>query len=175
LTILRLEQAVVTWSRRLALVAGWLLLLLAVGTVADALLRYLFARPIHGAFEATELVLAAVIFLGLPHANVTDGHVSVDMLTRRLSARAQYVVIALNAAVSAALMAAITLEMARLAAEFYATGRTTITARIPVVPFIVPVTAASALAVLGFLVQAAGAAARALRPGLPRLPGGAGP
>jgi TRAP-type C4-dicarboxylate transport system permease small subunit len=174
LTILRLEQAAVAWTRRLALLAGWLLLALSLGTVVDALLRYLFARPIPGGFEATELLLAGIIFLGLPHANVTDGHVSVDMLTQRLSPRGQCLLIALNALISAALMTLITWEMARLAAEFYATSRTTITARIPVVPFIVPVTAAAGLGVLGFLVQAAGAAARALRPGLPRLPGGAG-
>jgi len=173
--MLRVERVAVAWARRLALLAGWLLVGLSFGTVGDALLRYFLARPIPGTFEATELVLAAIIFFGLPHANVTDGHVSVDLLTQRLSRRAQYLLIALNAVVTAALLALITVEMARLAAEFYATSRTTITARIPVFPFIVPVTAASGLSVLGFLVQAAGALARAARPGLPPLPGGAGP
>ncbi len=163
------------WTRRLALFAGWVLLGLAFATVLDALLRYLVAKPIHGGFEATELLLAGIIFFGLPHANVTDGHVSVDMLTQRFSPRAQYALIAVNALICAALLALITAEMIRLAAEFYATSRTTITARIPVIPFIVPVTAAAGVGVLAFLVQAAGALARAARPGLPPLPGGAGP
>ena len=152
-------------TRRLALFAGWLLLGLSFATVLDALLRYLWGRPIHGAFEATELLLAGIIFLGLPHANITDGHVSVDLLTQRFSPRAQHALIAANAVLSAALLALITIEMAR----------TTITARIPIFPFIVPVTAAGGLAVLSFLAQAAGALARTLRGGLPPLPGAAGP
>lgn len=163
------------WTRRLALFAGWLLLALSFATVIDALLRYFLARPFPGTFEATELLLAAIIFFGLPHANVTDGHVSVDLLTQRFGRRAQYLLIALGAVVTAALLAVITAEMARLAAEFYATSRTTITARIPVFPFIVPVTAAGVLAVVGCLVQAAGALARVAQPGLPPLPGATAP
>jgi TRAP-type transport system small permease protein len=175
LSFLALERAAVASTRLLALFAGWLLLGLSFATVLDALLRYLWGRPIHGAFEATELLLAGIIFLGLPHANITDGHVSVDLLTQRFSPRAQHAIIAANAVLSAALLALITIEMARLAGEFYATSRTTITARIPVFPFIVPVTVAGGLAVLGFLAQAVGALARALRGGLPPLPGAAGP
>lgn len=175
MSLLALERAAVAATRRLALLAGWLLLGLAFATVLDALLRYFWARPIHGGFEATELVLAGIIFLGLPHANITDGHVTVDLLTQRFSPRAQLMLVAANAVLSAALLALITLEMARLAAEFYATSRTTITARIPIFPFIVPVTAAGGLAVLGFLAQAAGALVRALREGLPPLPGAVGP
>jgi TRAP-type C4-dicarboxylate transport system permease small subunit len=170
-----LEQAAVTWTRRLALLAGWVLLGLSFATVVDALLRYFLARPLPGAFEASELLLAAIIFFGLPHANVTDGHVSVDLLTQRFPRRVQYLLIALGAVVTATLLAVITIELARLASEFYVTSRTTITARIPVFPFIVPVTVAGGLAVLGCLVQALGALARAARAGLPPLPGATGP
>jgi hypothetical protein len=60
--------------------------------------------------------------------------------------------------------------MADLAAEYMATRRTTITVRLPIVPFMLPVTAAAALATLGFIVQAVGAGARALRPAMPPLP-----
>jgi hypothetical protein len=56
--------------------------------------------------------------------------------------------------------------MASLAREYAATDRTTITARIPVVPFIVTVTAAAGLATLASLVRALGAAARVVRPEL---------
>jgi hypothetical protein len=60
--------------------------------------------------------------------------------------------------------------MAFLTAEYHAIARTTITMRIPIVPFIVPVTVANALATLCFLLHGLGALARALRPGLPPLP-----
>jgi hypothetical protein len=84
------------------------------------------------------------------------------------------VLIALNALLSAALLALIAYQMTHLANEYWATARTTITARIPILPFIVPVTAAAALAALGFVVQALGALARAARPDLPPAPGTSG-
>jgi TRAP-type C4-dicarboxylate transport system permease small subunit len=169
--ILALERAAVAWTRRLALLAGWLLLAVALATVLDALLRSLLGRPIPGAFEATELLLGAVVFFGLPHASLTDGHVSVDLLVGRLGRRGRHLAIAGAALVSAALLALVTVQMADLAREYWLTRRTTITARIPVFPFILPVTAAGGLAALGFVGQAAGALARALDPALPPLPG----
>jgi TRAP-type mannitol/chloroaromatic compound transport system permease small subunit len=168
--ILAIERAAVTWTRRLALVGGWLLLGVAFATVADALLRYLFSRPLQGTFEAVELLLAVVIFFGLPYTGLVDAHISVDFLTARLAARGQYTVIALNALVAAALLALITVEMIALAGEYAATGRTTINARIPVLPFLIPAAGAAGLAAAGFVLQAIGAGLRALRPGLPPLP-----
>jgi TRAP-type C4-dicarboxylate transport system permease small subunit len=161
----------VRWARRLALVAGVILLGVSLATVADALLRYLFARPLPGTFEATELLLAIVIFFALPYTCLTDGHVSVDMLTSRLGRRGQHAVIAVNALITAALLGLITAQMWDLGRDVLATSRTTITARIPVYPFLLPVTVAGGLAAAGFLVQALGAAARVARPNLPPLPG----
>lgn len=164
--IVVLEQAAVRWMRRLALLGGWTLVAVAVATVVDALLRYLAGRPIPGTFEATELFLAVIIFFGLPYTSLIDGHVTVDALTGRLGLRGQLLVLALTALVTAGLLGVITWQMASLAREYAATDRTTITARIPVVPFIVIVTAAAGLATLASLVQAVGAAARVVRPDL---------
>jgi TRAP-type C4-dicarboxylate transport system permease small subunit len=159
---LRLEARATRWSRRLALLGGWLLLFLSVVTCLDALLRKALSRPIPGTFEASELLLAAVIFLAMPYTGLTDGHVSVDILTGRLGRRGQEWVIALNALVCAVVLGAIAWEMGLVAVEHYRTARTTITARIPVFPFSAPVTAVAWLAALAFMVQALGSAARAL-------------
>jgi TRAP-type C4-dicarboxylate transport system permease small subunit len=156
--------------RYLALFAGWLLLAVAIVTASDALIRDFLGRPLPGTFEATELVLAAIIFFGLPYTSLTDGHVSVDFLTGRLGQRTQHAIIAVNALICAGLFGVITLQMAILAAEFFATQRTTITMRIPILPCIVPVTITAGLAALAFVVQAIGAARRAWRTGLPALP-----
>lgn len=172
-SFLSLERVAVAWSRRLALVGGGLLLLVAVTTVADALLRYLLNRPIQGTFEATELVLAAIIFFALPYTGITDGHVSVDFLTSRFGPRVQSVIFAVNALVCAVVLGLIAWEMSLLAAEYGRTARTTITMRIPVFPFIAPVTGAAGLAALAFVVQALGALARVARPELP--PAASGP
>jgi TRAP-type C4-dicarboxylate transport system permease small subunit len=167
---LALERIATNWTRRLALLGGWLLLAVAIVTALDALLRDFLGRPLPGTFEATELVLAAIIFFGLPYASLTDGHVSVDFLTNQLGQRTQYALIAVNAIICAVLFGVITQQMMALAAEFLATKRTTITMRIPIFPCIVPVTVTASLAALGFVVQALGAVCRALRPGLPPLP-----
>jgi TRAP-type C4-dicarboxylate transport system permease small subunit len=170
LTVLDLEARTVRWSRRLALSGGWLLVGVAIATVGDAMLRYGLNRPIPGVFELTELVLASIIFFGLPYTGILDGHVSVDIVTARVGPRGRHGLVALGALIVAGLLGVITCEMAVLAAEVLRTGRTTITARIPVLPFMVPVTIASALATLAALVQAAGALARITRPDLPPMP-----
>lgn len=171
-TFLSFEQSALRWSRRLALAGGWTLLGIAVVTVADAVLRKFFSRPIQGTFEATELLLAVVVFSALPYAGLTDSHVSVDVLVRRCSPRVRSVVIAWAAAVCAALLGVITYQMGVLAFEFASTGRTTITARIPVLPFVVPAGVAAGLAALGFLIQALDALVRAVRSDIGHLSAG---
>lgn len=71
----------------LAAVAAALLIALMGVTVVDVVGRDLLSRPLPGATEITELLLAAVIFTGLPAVCLDDGHVTVDLLTARLGAR----------------------------------------------------------------------------------------
>lgn len=170
MSFLVIERVATHWTRHLALFGGWLLLAVAIVSASDALLRDFLGRPLPGTFEATELVLAAIIFFGLPYTSLTDSHVSVDFLTGRLGQRTQHAIIAVNALICAGLFGVITLQMTALAAEFLATQRTTITMRIPILPCIVPVTVTAGLAALAFVVQAIGAALRAWRPSLPPLP-----
>ncbi|MDW3182765.1 TRAP transporter small permease [Roseobacter sp.] len=54
-------------------------------TVADVLGRYIMNAPVPGAAELTELLLAAVVFLGLPAASIDNDHIAVDVLTSRFS------------------------------------------------------------------------------------------
>ena len=72
------------WSRALHASFGGLaaLLLLAMMalTTLDVVARYLFNSPVTGAFELTELMLAALIFAGLPLATERDEHIDVDLL-----------------------------------------------------------------------------------------------
>jgi TRAP-type C4-dicarboxylate transport system permease small subunit len=165
--LLAVELVATTWARRLALLGSWLLLAVAVVTVTDALLRYLVGRPIQGTFEATELALATIIFFAMPYTALTDGHVSVDLLACRFPARVQWALIGANALVCAVTVGFIAAEMGLLAVEYVRTARTTITARIPVSPFILLVTGAAWLTAAAFAVQAVAALGRAARTGPP--------
>jgi TRAP-type C4-dicarboxylate transport system permease small subunit len=70
--------------QRLALVAGWVLMLLMGYTVVDVVLRYVFNRPFSGSLEITEFAMSAIVFLGIAYCGWVGGHVAVDILERPL-------------------------------------------------------------------------------------------
>ena len=62
-------------------VIGAIMLVAMMGlTVFDVIGRYLFNSPIKGAAELTEILLCAVIFLGLGAVSLREDHVTVDLL-----------------------------------------------------------------------------------------------
>jgi TRAP-type mannitol/chloroaromatic compound transport system permease small subunit len=162
--LLAVERLAVMWSRRLALVGGFILLAASIVTVLDALLRKFFSRPIQGTFEATEFLLAVIIFFALPYTGLTDAHAVLDLTTNRFPKRAQDVIIGLNGFFCAVVLGVVAYQMGLLGAEYGRAARTSITMRIPVYPFILPATAAAWLASVGFVVQALASFARAARP-----------
>jgi len=162
--LLAVERLAVMWTRRLALAGGFILLAASVVTVADALLRKFFSRPIQGTFETTELLLGIIIFFALPYTGLTDAHAVLDLTVNRLPKRAQDVIIGLNGLFCAVVLGVVAYQMGLLGGEYARTARTSITMRIPVYPFILPAVAAAWLASVGFVVQALAAFARAARP-----------
>lgn len=80
----RLDQA-------LGLIAAIDLFAMMVMTFIDVLGRYLFSSPLPGAFELTQIMMAVLIFAGLPLVSAKEAHVTVDLIhavltrgTRRL-------------------------------------------------------------------------------------------
>jgi TRAP-type transport system small permease protein len=57
-------------------------------TFGDVVARYVFNRPVRGAFEVTELMLVVLIFAGLPLVSYADEHVTMDFIDRLIGARA---------------------------------------------------------------------------------------
>ena len=64
----------------LGYVAGILLFCLMTLTCVDVIGRYFFNTPVTGGFELTEMMLAAMIFLGLPLVTLRNEHITVDVL-----------------------------------------------------------------------------------------------
>ena len=56
-------------------------------TVVDVIARYVFSRPVRGAFEVTELMLVVLIFAGLPLVSFSDEHAVMDFIDRLLGPR----------------------------------------------------------------------------------------
>lgn len=61
-----------------------LFIMIAVAFV-DVFARYVFNSPIKGVVEITEVIMICAIFLAVAHTHNIKGHISVDLLTSKLS------------------------------------------------------------------------------------------
>lgn len=99
------EQA---WKRRaealLGVAASAILFAMMLLTTVDVVARYVFNRPLRGAFEVTELLLVVLIFAGLPLVSFAGEHAVMDFVDRVLGRRAQGALERVVQAVSAVLM-----------------------------------------------------------------------
>jgi TRAP-type C4-dicarboxylate transport system permease small subunit len=133
-------QPAKVWERRadavLGIAASALLLCLMLVTFVDVVARYLFNRPIRGAFEVTELTLLVLIFAGLPLVSHADEHVTMDFIDRMLPARAVPLLIRLIHGVVAAVFFFLTWQVLIKAGRIAGYGDTTDVLRIPVGPFV---------------------------------------
>ena len=73
----------------LGVAASAILLAMMLLTVVDVVARYVFSRPLRGAFEITELMLLVLIFAGLPLVSFADEHAVMDFIDRLLGRRGQ--------------------------------------------------------------------------------------
>lgn len=71
-------------ARAFALVGGAALLAAAGTTLASVVGRTLFGSPILGDYELVERLVGVAVFLVLPYGHLVGGHVTVDLLVRRL-------------------------------------------------------------------------------------------
>jgi len=73
----------------LGIAASAILLAMMLLTVVDVVARYVFSRPVRGAFEVTELMLVVLIFAGLPLVSFSEEHAVMDFIDRVTGARAR--------------------------------------------------------------------------------------
>jgi len=152
------------WERRadaaFGIAASAILFCMMTLTFADVILRYVFNRPLRGAFEVTELMLLVLIFAGLPLVTHANEHVTMDLIDRWLSARQRQVLGRLMEAVSASLMFVLTWLMWIKAQRIAGYGDTTDVLRILVGPFVYFMVAMILLSGLIHLYRAFSAAPR---------------
>ena len=67
-------------TRMLGVIGAVLLFSMMMLTFVDVWGRYIFNSPIPGGFEITELMMATLIFAGLPLVTLHDEHISVDLI-----------------------------------------------------------------------------------------------
>ena len=72
-------------ERAAANLSAILLFVLMLITFIDVLGRNILNRPLNGASELTEIILALVIFLMLPHVTMRNQHIAIDLIENVVS------------------------------------------------------------------------------------------
>ena len=147
-------------DRALGAAAAILLFGLMALTTVDVIGRYVFNRPLRGAFEVTELLLLTLIFAGLPLASRAGEHVTLDFIDQLLGRRGSSLLARAVDLVCGALILGLAWRVWVKAGKIAGYGDTTDVLRIAVGPFVYFMTAMVALtgAVHVFKVFVPGAA-----------------
>lgn len=80
--VLYIVDTINEWSGR---VFGWLLIPLTIVVVSEVIMRYVFNRPIIGAWDVSVILQGAIVVFGGGYTLLHKGHVSVDILVGKLS------------------------------------------------------------------------------------------
>jgi TRAP-type C4-dicarboxylate transport system permease small subunit len=77
------EKWIERLSKFLGSIGAGALVVLMLVTGVDVVGRYVFNRPLMGAYELSELALAVVILLGWAYTQSVKGHIDIDILYNR--------------------------------------------------------------------------------------------
>ena len=83
----RRPSIVIVINRSLSLAAGGMVGILMFLVFADVVGRYIFSKPIFGAYELVEVLMGWLIFAGLPLVSRAQQHISVDFVSALLPER----------------------------------------------------------------------------------------
>ena len=118
----RFDRAVVP---ALGCVCAVLMFCLMLLTCVDVVGRYFFNRPVTGGFEVTEMLLAALIFAGLPLVTLRGDHITVDLFDTLIPDRLFRVQHVVATAIGVACTAYLAWRLGIRAAELASRGETT--------------------------------------------------
>lgn len=141
----------------LKLVASVLLFAMMAVTFVDVVGRYFLGRALNGAYELTEVLLALVVFAGLPIVTWRREHVTVDLLTARLPAPPRAVLACIAGLATTVVLGLLAWRLGVTARDLTGYGDATMFLGIPLGPV---AGAMAALAAAGAVV----AAVRVVRP-----------
>ncbi|MDJ0933104.1 TRAP transporter small permease [Breoghania sp.] len=108
--------------------------LLTCITVIDVIGRYLLNSPLMGATKLTELLLTAVIFLGLPAVSLDDAHICVDILLSRVPRLLEPLCGFLVNLVSAGVLGVVSWQLWKRGIDLSGYGQSTNTLHISIAP-----------------------------------------
>ncbi len=121
-------------DKALGFLAASVLMLLMIITFIDVLGRYLFSAPLPGAFELTEIMMAMLIFAGLPLVSRANQHVTVNLIVGILSPIILHLQRMITQAIMAVVLAVMAWRMWIKAEEMLEQGDETAYLLLPIAP-----------------------------------------
>ena len=120
---------------------------------ADVLLRYLFGRPITGAFELIEYMMAILVSFSIVYCAHQQAHVHVDIIVEHLSQRTRALLSCVTSFLTLLLFLLITWQAFSYIVDEYESKLTSAVLYIPVYPFVALVAIAFTVLCLIILAQ----------------------
>lgn len=122
-------------------------------TAVDVGMRYAFNRPIAGAYELAEYMMAILVPFSIAYCAQQKGHVAVEIIMERFSRKTGYVVDILTTFVTFIFVVILAWQNVVYFFEVKGSGLTSAVLLIPAYPFIAPVAIGFAVLALILLVH----------------------
>jgi tripartite ATP-independent transporter DctM subunit len=139
---------------RIAILAGrGVLAVMVLLITLDVVLRYFFNRPIPGSYELVEFMMVVLVYLGLAHTQIEKDHISIKLLTNKLSRETVAIMSSATYLLCLGIFALITWRCTVEALALQVEGTASGVLFIPNFPFMMVVAFGSALLCLVFLID----------------------
>lgn len=122
-------------------------------TAADVTLRYVFNRPIFGAYDITQSLMVVFVSGGLAYCAIKKGHVAVDLVVSRLPQRAQVIIDSITGLLSIGIFSLIAWKTFELMQFMFGLKITSVVLLIPVFPFVGVVGLGAILLIIALLAE----------------------
>jgi TRAP-type C4-dicarboxylate transport system permease small subunit len=149
----KFEKIVNTASYWLNWVAGVGLVAMLALITADIIGNKVFKSPVPGAIEFVGFLGVIVIGCAIAHTQVMNGHIEVEFLVRRLSRKAQNIVICIMSILGIALFVVLAWRSVDYGIKLKASGEVSMTQEIPFYPFVHVIALCCVLVALVLVVQ----------------------
>lgn len=123
-------------STYFAFIGAFSLFIMMCLTIADVAGRYLFNKPILGAFELTEFLILILIFSFLGYTQTKKSHISVDLFMMFFPEKLKIYIEVINHLACLAIMILITWMGFEKAFEMIHTGESSPNLALPTYPFV---------------------------------------
>jgi tripartite ATP-independent transporter DctM subunit len=140
-----------------------LLLFMMFLMVVDVFLRRIFNRPLTGSFELVQFMLVTIVYSAVAYATCKKAHISIDLLTSRLSEKTGALIDSITLLLSFFLFGLVAWRNLIRAAELSRDGTTSVLLSIPLYPFYYVVAFGCGVLTLVLLIQFAEAVKKAIK------------